>query len=426
MQKNMILKTPSISIFIIILIAFVDSLGIGLIYPLFTFLLFDTSLTLVPFDSSPEYRGTILGILIALTPISQFFCSPLLGAFSDIKGRKKALIIGISIGCLGYLIGIMGIYFNSLALLFFYRILVGASDATAAVAQASLADISTKANKAKRFAYFNSSLGFGFSIGPFLGGIIADSDIVSWFNFTTPFILAGLLSVINLLLVIWKLPETRKKTNKITFDLIEGLHSIRKAFHLKHMQWLFFGGFALSFGWSFFAEFIPVLLYKRFDLDLSMMSEYLAFNSVWYAFGALAAAYFVHSLNPEKVAVITPVIVAACMLAYAFIEQYYYIWFLVPPMMCGLSFAFPTSTAILSNRTNEESQGEVLGIFQSVSAAAMGLSPLLAGSAIGAHPSLIAWGGALCFFLSGFAFWISNKQNTISMTATNIVIKPHD
>lgn len=396
----------NLSFLIILLIGFVDYLGIGLVYPIFAVLLFDSSHPIVPFDSSPEYRGAMLGILIALTPISQFFCSPILGAFSDIKGRRIALIIGISAGCLGYALAVAGIYLNSLGLLFLYRILVGASDATAAVAQATLADISTEKNKAKRFAYLNSSLGFGFTIGPFLGGIIADPSIVSWFNYSTPLIAAGLMSFMNLFLVLWRFPETRKNVENVQFDLIEGIHNLRRVFFIKHLKWLFFAGFALSFGWAFFNEFVPVLLRERFGFTLSHIGEYYAFTGGCYALGALIATRFVHKFTPEKVVIASLLSAAVCMLVFGIVNHSYYIWWVIPFMMCCLAFAYPTATTIVSNKASSESQGEVLGVYQSVGAAAMGLSPLFVGSAIGAYPSLTAWGGSFCLVLSSLGFWI--------------------
>ena len=63
----------NLSFFIILLIGFVDYLGIGLVYPIFAVLLFDTANPILPPDTSAEYRGAMLGLLIGLTPISQFF-----------------------------------------------------------------------------------------------------------------------------------------------------------------------------------------------------------------------------------------------------------------------------------------------------------------------------------------------------------------
>jgi DHA1 family tetracycline resistance protein-like MFS transporter len=56
-----------------------------------------------------------------------------------------------------------------------------------------------------------------------------------------------------------------------------------------------------------------------------------------------------------------------------------------------------------------QTQGEVLGVYQSVIASAMGLSPLLAGSLIGAYPDLTAWGGAFAMLLAGAFFWMGRR-----------------
>lgn len=413
-------SNDSISSFLIILlIGFVDYLGIGLVYPIFAVLLFDPNSPVIAFNSSLEFRGAMLGILIALTPISQFFCAPILGAFSDIKGRKIALIFGVSLGCLGYVIALMGIHFSSLVLLFLYRILVGASDATAAVAQATLADISTEKNKAKRFAYLNSSLGFGFTLGPFVGGIVADPSVVSWFSYSTPLLLAGCLSLVNLLLVCYRFPETKRNVgSQAKFDFLEGLRNICKVFLIKHLKWLFFGGFALSFGWAFFNEFVPVLLRERFSFTLSHVGEYYAFTGAWYALGALIATRFVHKFMPEKMTVVSIALTAVCMLAFGLISDPYYIWWVTPLMMGCLACAYPTATTIVSNRTSSESQGEVLGVYQSVGAAALGLSPLLVGFAVGAYPSLVAWGGAASLALASLGFWLGRNvsKSTTELT----------
>lgn len=398
-----------LNLIIILLIAFVDYVGIGLVYPIFAVLLFDPSNLIVPADSSLEYRGAMLGILISLTPISQFFISPILGTFSDIKGRRPALLVGIGLGCLGYTIAVLGIYMSSLWLLFLYRILVGASDATAAVAQATLADISTEENKAKRFSYLSSCLGLGFTVGPFMGGILADPTVVSWFNYSTPLVAAGLMSLMNLILVVWKFPETQQILEKRNFDFTEGLHNIRKVFLLKNLRWLFFAGFALYFGWSVFNEFAPLLLRERFDFSLSRIGEFYAYTGAWFAIGALIATRFVDRFSPEKIAVISTVLVAICMLTFLIPSQSVYIWWITPLMLCSLAFAYPTATTIISNGTCSKTQGGILGVYQSVCAAAMGLSPLIVGSAVGAYPSLTAWGGALCFLLASLGFWKSKK-----------------
>lgn len=392
--------------FVILLIGFVDYLGIGLVYPIFAVLLFDTTQGILPVEASAEYRGAILGILIALTPISQFFASPLLGAFSDLKGRKPALYLGVATGFVGYCLATMGIIFNSIFLLFLYRILVGIADATAAVAQATLADISTEKNKAKRFAILNSSLGLGFTVGPFLGGVVADPSIISWFGYTTPFIVAGILCLSNFVMIAWKFPETCKIIPNKNFELIKGLNNIRKVFLLKNFQWLFIAGFSLASGWSFFNEFIPLLLRARFAFPLGDIGTYYAISGFWYAVGAACAASpLIHKYAPGKSVIISLSVSTLCMLSYAFISTPLIMWCTLPLLMGSLACAYPTATTIVSNRAGKNSQGEVLGVYQSLGAAAMGLIPLLAGPLVGAYPILTSWGGAFFIALASFAFW---------------------
>ena len=46
------------------------------------------------------------------------------------------------------------------------------------------------------------AFGLGFILGPYIGGKLADSNLVSWFSYDTPFLFAALLSAINIGLVI--------------------------------------------------------------------------------------------------------------------------------------------------------------------------------------------------------------------------------
>ncbi len=79
-------------------------------------------------------------------------------------------------------------------------------------------------------------------------------------------------------------------------------------------------------------------------------------------------------------------------------------------MMVGLAMAYPSATTIVSNRASVDQQGEILGVYQSIGAAALGLSPVLVGFAVGAHPTLAAWGGAFSLILSSFFFWLERSN----------------
>lgn len=390
----------------ILLTGFVDSLGIGLVYPIFAALLFDPQSPLVEPGASAAYRGALLGILISLTPLVQFFSSPLMGAFSDIKGRRLTLALGIGLGLVGYGFALTGIWISSLSFLFLYRTLLGFSDGTVTVAQAALADLSTEENKARHFSLFNACQGFGFTIGPFLGGML------SFYGFDMPFLAAGTICLLNLLLILWKFPETRTINPERSFNLLEGFSNIFNRDHWKAMGWFFAAGFIMAFGWSFFSEFAPVFLRDRLDFSASEMGYFYACSGGWYAISAgIGTAPLLKRFSPEALVRISFCACGSALILFSLVQEPFHLWLVLPVIMYMLALIYPVVGAIISNRTSIDKQGEVLGIYHSVWALATGLSPLFVGSAIGVFPPLAGFGSAAAMFLGGWTFWLGCRKS---------------
>lgn len=399
----------------ILFIGFIDYLGISLVYPVFSSMLFDPTHPIISFDSSPSYRGALLGILIGLTPLTQFFSAPLLGAISDLKGRKKALIYGTIFGFSGYILAVLGMLIHSLPLLFMYRIFVGIASGTVPVAQAMIADISTKDNKARRFSLFSASLGLGFTVGPFIGGKLADPSLASWCGYPMPFATASIMCLISLVIIAWKFPETRNEHRDVIINFMESIRNIQKVFLWPQLRWMFLATFSFAFGWSFFNEFVPVLLREKFGFNLSNIGDYYAYGGAWYALNSGVITALILKYFPlEKTGIWALIGCAVCMLTLLIIQERHYLWFVLPLLMFFLSFTYPTTAAMVSNRAGTKNQGEVLGVYQSVTGCAMGLSPFLMGSLIGMYPSLAAIGGAFAMLVACLSFWkgsLNTKDN---------------
>lgn len=60
---------------------------------------------------------------------------------------------------------------------------------------------------------------------------------------------------------------------------------------------------------------------------------------------------------------------------------------------------------MLSDQVAKDAQGQALGCYQAVQAAAMGISPLSVGFAVGTYPELAAWGGAAAMAIAILAMW---------------------
>lgn len=73
---------------------------------------------------------------------------------------------------------------------------------------------------------------------------------------------------------------------------------------------------------------------------------------------------------------------------------------------------FPSATTIVSNVSCRESQGQVLGIYNSVQWAAIGLTPLFSGSFVAIYPYLPFTVGAAAMFFALILF-VANRQKKL-------------
>src|SRR6476661_6027606 len=90
-----------------------------------------------------------------------------------------------------------GIIIRSIPLLFLARALDGITGGNLSVAQASIADVTRPEDRTKNFGLIGAAFGVGFIVGPFLGGLLADPSVVSWFSASTPFWFAAMLAAAN-------------------------------------------------------------------------------------------------------------------------------------------------------------------------------------------------------------------------------------
>lgn len=174
---------------IIFLTIFIDLVGFGIVIPLLPF--YAEELRATPFD---------IGILVSSYSLMQFIFAPVWGNLSDRYGRRPILFFTILGSSLGYwIIGFAG----ALWMLYAGRILAGIMGGNLSTAQAYIADVTTRKNRAKGMGLFGMAFGLGFILGPALAGVL------SRFGHNVPFIFAAVLSLANALLLFFILPESR-------------------------------------------------------------------------------------------------------------------------------------------------------------------------------------------------------------------------
>lgn len=376
-------KNLKISLYISLFVAFIDYMGVGLIYPLFAAMLFDDSLPLLPLTTSHEVRGIWLGVLISLMPLAQFFSSPIWGAISDDKGRKKPLHFSIGIGMIGYLVAFCGIVFYNIWLLLASRLIIGFASGNMSIVQATIADLSAKEEKVKNFGLYSMALGTGFTLGPFFGGALAS------LGYSIPFLFAFILTFLNLLFAIFFFKETFCASVKKKLKWTVGIDQLKKAFVFKGLRTILLCSFLHNFGWSYFFEFIPVYLISQFQFSSLTLGIFYGAAGCFYALSTgLLIRPGINRLLPETLFFGGNLLAALAILIVPFLPTAFWMWPVMFLICYFVAFVTPSSTTLVSNNATPQMQGEALGILSSVNAAALVFSPLFSGSLVGKYPEL--------------------------------------
>jgi DHA1 family tetracycline resistance protein-like MFS transporter len=396
-------KTPSL--FPVLLAAFIDMVGIGIVIPVIAPLIIDNGTGIVPASFSPLWRDIILGLLLTSYPLAQFFGAPLLGSLSDRYGRKPLLFLALLGSSLGYVIFAIGVVTNDLALVFVGRLLDGITGGNISIVYSSIADVSTPANRTRNFGLVGALFGLGFIVGPALGGILANPEYVSWFSPATPFWVAAGLCLFNAVLVAVMFRETLKEKNPAKINAFTGFRNVGVAFRMPKLKTLFWVLLASTVGFAFFTSFFSVLMIKKFDYNESDIGWLFFFVGIWIAVvqGGLIKPISKRFSTP-KVLQFGALLLTGVFVALLFPDREWMIFALMPVLAFAQGMFGPFITSFISQQASDKEQGMVMGVTQSVNALGNAIPPLLAGilSSFDYHLPIVA---AAVFTLLGFVIF---------------------
>lgn len=359
--KEKFLTGPLLVIFLTI---FIDLVGFGIVIPLLTFY-------------AEEFNATPLdvGLLVSSYSLMQFIFSPIWGNLSDRFGRKPILFITILGSSIGYLIlGLAG----SLFMVYFGRILAGIMGGNLATAQAYIADVTTRENRARGMGLFGMAFGLGFIIGPALAGVL------SKFGMSVPFLFAAGLSFLNTIMLLVILPESRKpgmdnkpaEKGRLTM-LLDSLQD-------KRFATITIDYFLLVTAFSMMTTSFAYFTLVKFGYDAEHTGYLLGFVGLLAAvmqggvFGILAQRF-----GEAKLVALGCLILFASLLAVPFVSAasggLIVLLIGVGSFAIGNSIASPALTSLASKSAGEGEQGHALGILQSAASLARVIGPLLCG-----------------------------------------------
>lgn len=183
------------SLSLIFLVVFVDLLGFGILIPILP--TFAVKSLLLP--------ESAIGVVLAVYSLVQFIFNPIFGSLSDKYGRRKIILFTLLLNASGYIIFA---FTHSFLMLLISRVVAGIGGSSIGVAQAYIADVTTKENRSKGMGLIGVAFGLGFVFGPIIGGLLSQFGYM-----VTGFVAAG-FSFLAFSFSLFLLPESLTEAKK--------------------------------------------------------------------------------------------------------------------------------------------------------------------------------------------------------------------
>src|ERR671932_437086 len=355
-------RSPLLVIFITV---FIDLVGFGIVIPVLPFYVEGSR-----FDASPR----VVGLLFASYSVMQLVFTPILGRLSDRYGRRPILFFSLLGTSLGFFI--LG-FANTLWMLFAGRIIDGITGGNISTAQAYIADVTTKENRAKGMGLIGAAFGLGFTFGPAIGGILSKWGI------SVPFVFAGAMALANAVLLYFTLPETVTPDHPARASAAAGRWSqLFAALKQPRLAYVLLIYFLFVVAFSIMTASFALFTMYRFGYDPLHNGYIFMYVGI---IGALIQGGFIGRLAKRFGEL--PLVIAG---AFFFALALFAIPLVHPGMGLtallvvgalfgvGNSLATPSLQTLASKSVGAGEQGGVLGVVQSVASLARAVGPTLA------------------------------------------------
>lgn len=339
-------------IFVTVLI---DTIGFGIVIPVFPELIVELT------GKAVNEAARIGGWLAFAYAVTQFGFGPIVGNLSDRFGRRPVLLASLLAFAIDY--AIMGLA-PSLTLLFVGRLIAGVTGASHTSAYAYIADISPPEKRAQNFGLIGMAFGFGFILGPAIGGLIGEH-----LGTRAPFFVAGGLALLNALYGWLVLPESLPPERRRPFDIkranpvgtlmrLRRYHPVVLGLAMAMFLWQL-AHQSLQGTWSFYTIY-------RFEWSPGMVGLSLAAVGLTAAIVQGGLVRIVIPRIGERRAVEYGLLSGlAGFLVYGFATQGWMIFAgIAVAAFSGL--AYPSMNALMSQRVEPDAQGELQGAVASL------------------------------------------------------------
>ena len=342
-------------------------------------------------------NGFLIGLIFGSFTLSRAFFTPFIGRWSDKKGRKALLVVGL----LGYtILSFFYAHASTAASLITIRFFHGlASAMVLPIAMAYIGDIAPKNQEGKYLGTFTISFFMGLAFGPIIGGTLHDL-----FSMNAAFYAMGAISLFSLLMLVFMLPEIDAYKNTMPSPLGRILKD-------KTMQAMFLFRMLNAYGMSAVMAFLPLLAEKIsvtvFQIGIIVTANVGISSLLQRHFGAIAD-------KSDKVAMMVAgsMMILVALLLMPLSTSFYTLLLFNLLMGLGSAISIPANTAIAAQLGKKLGMGSVMGLFNTAFGIGGGIGPIIAGIIMVATSlSFVFISSSIIVFLGTIMFYYMMKNN---------------
>ena len=334
---------------VLMITAFVDMLGLIIVYPLLPF-----------YAQHLGANAAMVGALVASFSVAQLLAAPVWGWLSDRYGRRPAILVGLLLSAVAYLVFAFA---DSLSLLFLSRVVQGLGGGTIGVVQAYVSDVSEPKDRAKTLGWLSAVTSLGAVVGPAIG-----SALVRFGGHHAPGIgsalLCGLVSIFA-----WKFLKEPRHTATMEIPVAghkaSGPGAItRVILHPNEPAPRLILIYAIAIG-AFYGTtpILPLILGERLGINeqnVGYFVMYLGGVGVIVRTGLLGR--LIERVGEARLCRAGLVLLAAGLILVSRIYSYPMMFLSFTLMPLGTAFIFPAVTAMLSRVVAKSERGLYMGV----------------------------------------------------------------
>ncbi|MCB1068307.1 MAG: MFS transporter [Simkania sp.] len=386
----------------VLVVLFLGYLGFSLALPIFPPLFLDLSHSFLSPETSIAIRRILLGILFSMYPLGQFIGAPIMGKLSDKWGRKPVLLISLLAIIPGYIGCALSVAYRLPFLMYVSRFWVGLLEGNITIAQAAISDISEDEKaKTKNFGWMVSLSSSAFFFGPLIGGKLADSKLISWFHFDTPFWCAAFLVFVGFLIVLKRFKETHEADQTVEIHPFTIFTSFIDSLRIKRLRFIYLANMCFFFAIFFFLNFFSAYLVNVFGFNVSLLGEANAYLSIFVVIGPLFFGWMAKFWTTSKIALFGSVFMGISLIVFLLPNSPYALFATLIPVGFFMAIGFAYPALMISNIVSKRIQGQVLGTNMAIQVFGEGATALIGGFLMALFTSFPIWIGAIVALIGG-------------------------